>query len=123
MKKLFVVLVLLVAMNANSQIGWVPQQSGTTATIYSLSFVNNMTGWYCGSGGAIGKTSNGGLNWVTQVSGTTENLYAINFVDGNTGWAAGGYIIPNVSGRILIVKTTNGGANWNAQSSKPGCKW
>jgi photosystem II stability/assembly factor-like uncharacterized protein len=117
MKKLIAILVLLVTMSINSfsQIGWVPQQSGTTASILSLSFVNNMTGWYCGSGGVIGKTSNGGLNWVTQVSGTTENLYAINFVDGNTGWAAGGHLNPNLNGHIMIVKTTNGGANWFIQ--------
>ena len=107
--------VLGVSIISYSQIGWVPQQSGTTAAILSLSFVNNMTGWYCGSGGAIGKTSNGGLNWNAQVSGTTYNLYAIHFVDGNTGWAAGGDIIPNVVGRVMIVKTTNGGANWFIQ--------
>ena len=116
MKKLFFILVIFATMSINSysQIGWVPQQSGTTSSIYSLSFVNNMTGWYCGSGGVIGKTSNGGLNWNTQVSGTTENLYAINFVDGNTGWAAGGHL-EYFNGVIKIVKTTNGGANWYIQ--------
>ncbi len=103
------------SVNSFSQIGWAPQQSGTTSPINNIYFINNMTGWLCGYAGVISKTTNGGLNWNLQVSGTSYNLYSIHFIDGNTGWAAGGDIIPNVVGRVMIVKTTNGGANWFIQ--------
>jgi len=122
MKKVLFFLVLLlligISLNSYSQIGWVVQQSGTTASINSLYFVNNATGWFCGNGGVLKKTTNGGSNWIAQVSGTTYNLYSLYFINQNTGWAAGGYNDINTWGHVHIIKTTNGGLNWFIQISE-----
>jgi photosystem II stability/assembly factor-like uncharacterized protein len=67
-----------------------------------LSFINEQTGWVCGSLGKIYYTTNSGLNWVQQSSGlATEYIYDIYFVSHLNGWSAAS------QGKIL--KTTTGG--------------
>ncbi len=84
---------------------WFIQQSGTTNALYDIEFINENTGWCCGDGGYIIKTTNGGTNWIQQTNGVPGNrLYGIHPVDSNIVYAVG-------FGRVFI-KTTNGGANW-----------
>ena len=70
----------------------------------SISFINALSGWVCGNGGMIKKTTNGGFNWLSCVSGTNDNLRTISFQNANNGVCAGDW------GKIL--STTNGGLNW-----------
>ena len=77
------------------------QSSGTTNTLFAVSFTDPNTGTAVGNGGTILRTTDGGATWVSQSSGTTNSLRGISFTDANTGTAVG------LSGTIL--RTTNGG--------------
>jgi len=81
---------------------WVQQTSGTAANLTDIFFLNINTGYACGAGGVIVKTTNSGFNWVTLNTGTSSNLIKIKFFDSNFG----------VTGGEKIIKTTNGGINW-----------
>ncbi|NOS85592.1 MAG: T9SS type A sorting domain-containing protein [Ignavibacteria bacterium] len=82
---------------------WIQQTSGTTASLIDIYFLNTNTGFACGSGGVIVKTTNSGLNWAILNTGITSNLVKIKFFDANTG----------IAGGDKIIKTTNGGSNWS----------
>jgi photosystem II stability/assembly factor-like uncharacterized protein len=86
---------------------WYLQQSGTTENLRSVYFVDQNTGWICGSNGTILKTSNGGLNWITQITNTTDNLKSIQFADQNDGWAYGD---------TSRLSTNNGGTTWSVSN-------
>ncbi len=112
MKKLFVILLILTAFSVNAQ--WVVQTSGITANLYDVEFINRYTGWACGRGGKILKTTNGGINWMnipnpSYIGG--GNLISIFPVDSLYCYVSGGYNI--------ILKTTNGGVNWIEISNGP----
>ena len=103
MKKLFVILLMLVAMIASAQ--WYPQVSGTTQNLRDVEFLNKTTGWIVGDGGVILKTTNGGKNWVNIPNPAVgKPLFKISIVDSNTVYVAGWF--------ETIIKTTNGGLNW-----------
>ncbi len=84
---------------------WEAQESGTTAELHCVYFVDSQVGWVVGDK-VILHTSDGGENWDLQ-STTTAN--AVYFFDSLTGWAVG------PSGAIL--HTVDGGAVWELQIS------
>jgi photosystem II stability/assembly factor-like uncharacterized protein len=89
---------------------WFTQQSGTTNPLYDIEFINKNTGWCCGDGGYIIKTTNGGVNWIQQSNGVPgEPLFGIHPVDSNIVYAVGFY--------RTLIKTTNGGSSWFSQDS------
>ncbi len=79
-----------------------------------MCFVNNNTGWVCGSDTTILKTTDSGNSWLPQ---NVESIFmrysvftvfhSIQFTDENNGWAVG-------QGGVMI-RTTNGGTNWILQ--------
>ncbi len=75
--------------------------------IYGIRFVDNTTGFICGRGGLLYKSTNKGLGWNQIQSNTVSSLFRMQFLNPNTGWAYGS------SG--TIIKTTNGGINWFTQ--------
>jgi photosystem II stability/assembly factor-like uncharacterized protein len=83
---------------------WSPDNSGTTADLYSVYCVNSFTCWAVGSGGTILK----GPGWIAQNSGTTATLNHVHFINANTGWAVGAA----VGTTRTLLKTTNGGNSW-----------
>jgi len=90
-------------LTANAQ--WFTQQSGTTDPLYDIEFINKNTGWCCGAGGYIIKTTNGGNNWIRQGSEVAfESLFGIHPVDSNIVYAVGFF--------RTVVKTTDGGEHW-----------
>lgn len=93
---------------------WIQQQSGTTANLRGLWFVDSLSGWVCGDSGIILQTSNGGAEWVRQNSGVTLMLEDIFFWDSLSGWVAGD------SG--VILHTTNGGTTWGRQITNVSSK-
>ncbi|MCX6157241.1 MAG: YCF48-related protein [Ignavibacteriae bacterium] len=105
MKKLLVILVMLVAMNASGQ--WVTQYPYTAGVgLRDIEFINNNTGWICGDG-IILKTTNMGVNWVQQIHPAPDkNLFSIHPVDSNIVFCVGWF--------ETVLKTTNGGTNWIA---------
>jgi len=71
--------------------------------LYSVYFINAMTGWAGGNSYLI-RTTNGGANWLVSYYSYSYN--SLMFSDAMTGWAAGS------SG---VLKTTNGGINWKSE--------
>lgn len=96
----------------NAGINWTPQIE-TGPDLYSIYFADALTGYVCGSGGAILKCTNGGPGWLSQASGTTTGLRAIQFINSSTGWATG-----NDS---HLYKTTNGGTIWTLYYNQSLC--
>jgi photosystem II stability/assembly factor-like uncharacterized protein len=87
----------------NAGLNWTPMlESGPD--LYSIYFTDALTGYACGSGGAIIKSTNGGTGWLSQTSGTSATLRAIQFINSSTGWTAGT--------DSKLYKTTNGGTTW-----------
>ena len=95
------------ATSSNGGNAWSPTMTSSTAR--AVDFVSATTGWLCGDGGIIKKTTDGGATWTDQTSGTTLGLHGINFINTNEGWACG------FTGTIL--HTTDGGTTWTAQTS------
>jgi photosystem II stability/assembly factor-like uncharacterized protein len=83
---------------------WIQQTSGVSSSLLDIDFINQNTGWACGDGGVILKTTNGGVNWVQQSSGVSKRLEGIDAINANLLWCAGWW--------NTILKTTDGGNNW-----------
>jgi photosystem II stability/assembly factor-like uncharacterized protein len=82
-----------------------------TASLYSMKFVNENTGWvflnYSGSDTNVFKTTDGGTSWVPQItSGAGYGIASADMADADNG-----YLCMNSSGKP-IYKTNDGGANW-----------
>ena len=90
---------------------WLPQQSGVTANLWDISFINNLLGWICGADNTILKTYDGGRTWnnISPFSDVDQIYVSVKFTDGNNGW------ISSNSGRIL--RTTDGGISWSVKKS------
>ena len=88
---------------------WSVQSSGTTETLWGVSFTDSNSGTVVGENGTILRTTDGGAHWMEQASGTALNLRAVSLADGNTGTAVG-------EGGV-ILRTTDGGNTWVPQSS------
>jgi len=106
MKKIIIIFLLLIEHytlnNAFPQ--WVWQNSGTTASIRDIRFINRTTGWACGEG-VILKTTNAGTNWVIlNQPATNKPLYSINPINPNIIYCIGMF--------ETIIKSTDGGNNW-----------
>lgn len=103
----------LILKTTNGGNSWLTINTGISITIYSLSFINENTGWGSGNGGMVIKTTNGGLNWQQTHQDSSYYLWDIFFVDSQTGWLSCG------SAYQRIKKTTNGGLNWSFQIILP----
>lgn len=90
---------------------WHQQPSGVSSYLRDLEFINSKTGWVCGDGGTILKTTNGGINWVQQSGIPNKALFSIHPVDSNVVYCVGWY--------ETILKTTNGGGNWQIIRNAP----
>ncbi|MBI1850090.1 MAG: hypothetical protein HYR85_07075 [Planctomycetes bacterium] len=75
-------------------VNFLPQSSGTTATLRSVSFVTNLNGWVTGDDGTVLATFDGGTTWVPFDAGTDGRTGSNIFlhVDGRnqtSAWAVG----------------------------------
>ncbi|MGO8684768.1 MAG: WD40/YVTN/BNR-like repeat-containing protein [Thermoleophilia bacterium] len=95
---------------------WTAQTSGTTATLYGVSFADDAHGWAVGDNGTIVATVDGGMSWSKQRSGTRAKLNGVSFVDDAHGWAVGW----GTNGNAAILVTSNGGVTWRRQASGLG---
>jgi photosystem II stability/assembly factor-like uncharacterized protein len=100
---LSILLVMTAGTNLRSQ--WVNQPSPSGFNIFSCSFPSALTGYVCGYGNLIMKTTNGGGTWMDiSLPGTQDNLETVWFLNENTGFIG--------STNDSILYTTNGGASW-----------
>ncbi len=104
MKKIIFILFAISLFHGFATGQWIQQASSTTTHLLDCDFINQNTGWVCGDGGVILKTTNGGLNWVQQNSGVNKRLEGIEAVDANILYCVGWF--------QTILKSTDGGANW-----------
>ncbi len=97
-----------VLRSTNGGMNWAIVPFNSSATYYSLSMVNNTTGFMSGSAGNLRRTTNAGLNW-DSIPGPvgTFTFKRIEFVNASTG-----YLFQNSSNTGGGWKTTNGGLNW-----------
>ena len=107
MKKIFLLILIvhctLNIENCMCQWQWVNPYP-TANTIYSVKFVNTLTGYAVCESGTVLKTVNGGNNWSVIMLNTSANMFALHFFNANTGFVGGEY--------GTLYKTTNGGNNW-----------
>jgi photosystem II stability/assembly factor-like uncharacterized protein len=84
-----------------------------SATLTSVSFVNDKTGWAVGHWGAILRTDDGGEHWALQRLDTHEDrpLFAVRFFDAQHGVAVGLW--------SLVLVTDDGGKTWTPQTLPP----
>lgn len=92
----------------NAGLNWIYLDLGNNnkPQLYTLSFINDMTGYVCGYWNKIFKTTNGGINWSFSEAPIYGNIYynAIQFLNEQTGYIGGRY--------GMRAKTTNAGVNW-----------
>ena len=89
---------------------WYQQNSGTTADLYNIKFINRNTGFCCG-GGVILKTTNSGTNWILLNLPVNKMLFKIYPVDSSVIYCVGMF--------ETIIKSTNGGTNWQVIRDGP----
>lgn len=92
---------------------WIKQTVNTTASLRSLSVVNERVVWASGTGGTVIKTIDGGKTWkVMTVTGAEKlDFRDIESFDANTA-----YILSIGNGESSrIYKTTDGGESWKLQ--------
>lgn len=104
MNKILITYIVLI-LNCSSNSQW-QYQYGHGTSLLDCDFINENTGWVCGDGGQILKTTNSGVNWVVQQSGSFNRLEGIDAIDEDTVYAVGWF--------QTILKSTNGGTNWIA---------
>jgi len=80
----------------------------TNNILYSVYFINPLTGWNSGDGSGFNvyKSTNGGSNWNPCLFCGLNPVHSFFFTDSVKGWGAseGG-----------IINTANAGTNWNVQ--------
>jgi photosystem II stability/assembly factor-like uncharacterized protein len=97
---------------------WTIQNSGTTADLYSVFFLDALTGYAVGHiaawNGCILKTTDGGATWTNKPLGYESSFWnAVFFTSIDTGYA-GGSTWGNR--KAEIQKTTDGGKTWTSQA-------
>jgi photosystem II stability/assembly factor-like uncharacterized protein len=104
MKKIILLfLIILFSFEAKSQ--WVLQSQPSIFDIFSCGFLDANTGYICGYGNSLFKTTNGGQSWIDLSFPTTaQNLNVVYFFDVNRGFVC--------STNDSLYRTTNGGQSW-----------
>ena len=100
----------------NGGLSWVSHAfADTTLLLFTVCFINELTGWVGGYHGSVLKTTDGGSGWILQNYDTSQYRYnsinRIKFYNGSRGSACGGTI--DLAG--IIWNLTNSGNNWFAQ--------
>jgi photosystem II stability/assembly factor-like uncharacterized protein len=111
MKNLFYFILISILFFTECKLNaqWITLNSGTSQNLNSIYFTDSQTGYACGAGGTVIKTTNAGQSWAPLVSGISAELKSIAFINAATGFICG------YSGTIIM--TTNSGLNWSTVSS------
>jgi len=106
MKKIiyYLVFILLIYSNTNSQIIWNQQYSGTYENLNDVYFPNVSTGYIVGNNGVVLKTTNLGQNWVFKNLPVVSKNYSVFFQSADLGFVG--------NEDYNLYKTTDGGNTW-----------
>ncbi len=109
MNKTILPVIVLIILSYSARSEWVTLNSGTAMNLNSVFFVNQQTGFICGAGSVLRKTTDGGLNWIALDPFAVLEIRSVYFLNANTGLICGN--------GGMIAKSTNGGMNWNTITS------
>lgn len=86
----------------------------TVSDIHAIRFLDNNTGWFCGSSGKIYFSNDAGNTWIQSNSGSSKLLKDVFFISANTGWCIGygGTILKYQGSQVTAI------ANLNKKSKK-----
>jgi photosystem II stability/assembly factor-like uncharacterized protein len=96
---------------------WIPQTSGTNASLRGVKAISAKVVWASGTGGTFLRTADGGSTWHAGVVPGAETLdfRAIAALDGNTA-----YVLSIGTGeKSRIYKTSDGGRRWTLLFTNP----
>ncbi len=99
---------------------WIPQESGSTASLRGISAVSDTVAWASGSTGTYLRTLDGGATWkAAKVPGAADlDFRAIRAFDDKTA-----VLLSIGSGeKSRIYKTTDGGGQWRLLYTNPDPK-
>lgn len=99
---------------------WVPQESGTTASLRGISAVSLTVAWASGTGGTFLRTTDGGAHWraATMPGAADLDFRGVVAFDENTA-----YLMSAGAGeKSRIYKTVDGGQSWSLQYANPDPK-
>jgi photosystem II stability/assembly factor-like uncharacterized protein len=99
---------------------WVPQQSGTTASLRGISAVSGTIAWASGSKGTWLRTTDGGATWhAATVPGAADlDFRGVWAIDAKTA-----FLLSSGPGeKSRIYKTADGGIDWQALQINPDPK-
>lgn len=104
----------------NGGVNWIAERFFDTTKIFrTIYFLDSLTGFLGGFGGALYKTSDAGNSWHEMEIDSNEfssfPISRFEFANGNLGFACGG--IMDVAG--VVWKTTDGGIHWHGDSYSP----
>jgi photosystem II stability/assembly factor-like uncharacterized protein len=85
--------------------------AGADKHLKAVYFVDSITGWAAGDGGAAFRTTDGGRSWKPLLSGAPADIDFIYFADWSNGWMLGEPDENEEAGRLLFT-TNNGGRSW-----------
>lgn len=91
-----------------SKSDWIPLSTNTDLNLYSIDFLSASTGFACGEGGTLLKTTDGGNSWQQIFFADSIDLNYIKFPSLDLG------IITTDSGKIYISR--DAGISWYSQS-------
>jgi len=120
MKLLFVFLGAAILANVLQAQSWVPQTSGTIASLRGVSVVNAQVVWASGAGGTYLTTRDGGATWrADKVAGAEKlDFRAVWALDENTA-----FLLSIGNGdQSRIYKTTDAGSHWKLLFTNPDAK-
>jgi len=111
---------LLVCATAASAQSWIPQDSGTTASLRGVSAVNSQVVWASGTAGTYLITRDGGATWrAAQVPGAEKlDFRAVWAFDDSTAFL----LSIGAGDQSRIYKTTDSGASWTLLFTNPDAK-
>lgn len=93
-----------VLKTTNGGVNWTIYSPPGGGLLLSVNFINQQTGWLCGTSGKIYVTTNAGGNWVSQSSSVPSEDLNYIFFSGPNGWACGsnGTIISTSTGGFTL---------------------
>jgi photosystem II stability/assembly factor-like uncharacterized protein len=109
--------VLLLVPIISSAQSWVPQNSGSTASLRGVSAVSKKVAWASGTHGTWLRTVDGGATWE---SATVPGAEELDFRDVHAFSENAAYMVSIGTGSSSrIYKTTDGGAHWSLMFTNP----